>query len=271
MRVLGSIGMGIGVNRLAVSSRPRSWVIFHQPLVPLGKCPVIVDLGGTRSRLHRERLYRAARRPEVLDQAVQDIKTATEGSVVPLALDITTDGASQKMIKTALDNFGRVDIVVNNAGTSMAKPFEDVQDEEWEWDFELKVWAAVRLMQAGIVEMRKVGGGRIINISSGLAVRGLWNSVAASASQGAIHQLTSALALEWSRSNIRVNAIGAGWMTTDPHTKQGQQELLARFLPSRRKGHPTDLCALLVYLASDASDFVTGQTIFIDGGALAHA
>ncbi len=68
-----------------------------------------------------------ARRQEVLDQAVQEIKTATEGSVVPLALDITTDGASQKMIKTAVDNFGRVDIIVNNAGSSMAKPLRERQ------------------------------------------------------------------------------------------------------------------------------------------------
>ena len=110
-----------------------------------------------------------------------------------------------------------------------------------------------------------------MNIGSGLAVRGLWNSAAACASQGAIHQMTSALALEWARSDIRVNGIGAGWVTTEAPTEESQRELLTRYLPSRRKGHPTDLCGLLVYLASDACDFVTGQTIFIDGGALAHA
>jgi 3-oxoacyl-[acyl-carrier protein] reductase len=106
-----------------------------------------------------------ARRQEVLDQAVQEIKTATEGSVVALSLDVTEEGASQSMIKTALDNFGRVDIIVNNAGTSMAKAFEDVSHEDWEYDFDLKVWAAVRLMQDSIIEMRKVGGGRIINVT----------------------------------------------------------------------------------------------------------
>ena len=115
------------------------------------------------------------------------------------------------------------------------------------------------------------GGGRIVNIGSGLAERGLWNSVAACASQGAIHQLTSALALEWARSNIRVNAIGAGWLTTEALTEESQRDRLVRYLPSRRKGHPSELGGLLVYLASDACDFVTGQTVFIDGGALAHA
>ncbi|GIT43840.1 MAG: hypothetical protein Ct9H300mP11_17760 [Chloroflexota bacterium] len=70
------------------------------------------------------------------------------------------------MIQTAIDNFGRLDIIVNNAGTSMAKPFEDVSQEDWQGDFELKVWAAVRLMQDSIGEMRKVGGGRIINVTN---------------------------------------------------------------------------------------------------------
>ena len=107
-----------------------------------------------------------ARREDVLEQAVKEIKTGTEGSVVPLALDITTAGASQKMIKTATDNFGRVDIIVNNAGTAIAKPFEAVSQEEWQSDFELKVWAAGRLMQDSIGEMRKVGGGRIINVTN---------------------------------------------------------------------------------------------------------
>ncbi len=75
----------------------------------------------------------------------------------------------------------------------------------------------------------------------------------------------------WGRCYIRVNGIGAGWVTTDEQTEDVQKELLVRYLPLRRKGHPTDLCGLLVYLASDACDFVTGQTVFIDGGALAHA
>jgi NAD(P)-dependent dehydrogenase (short-subunit alcohol dehydrogenase family) len=95
--------------------------------------------------------------------------------------------------------------------------------------------------------------------------------VAACAAQGAIHQLTSSLALEWGREGIRVNSIGAGWVTTEEQTEETKRELLVRYLPSRRKGHPDDLASLLVYLSSDSCGFVTGQTIFIDGGALAHA
>ena len=81
-------------------------------------------------------------------------------------------------------------------------------------------------------------------------------------------QLTASLALEWARDGIRVNAVGAGWLTTDAGDPDDR---LARFIPSRRLGNPDDVAGLVVYLASDASDFVTGQTIYVDGGATAHA
>ena len=119
--------------------------------------------------------------------------------------------------------------------------------------------------------MLRQGSGRIVNIGSALSQRGLWNSVAACAAQGAIHQITASLALEWGRDGIRVNGIGAGWMSTEEASEEDQRELLVRYLPSRRRGHPNDLAALLVYLSSDDCDFVTGQTFFVDGGALAHA
>ena len=83
-----------------------------------------------------------------------------------------------------------------------------------------------------------------------------------------MRQLTSSLALEWARHGIRVNAVGAGWLTTGP---LDPQDGLARFLPSRRRGRPDDIGGLVVYLASDACDFVTGQTVHVDGGATAHA
>ena len=110
--------------------------------------------------------------------------------------------------------------------------------------------------------------GRIINISSIAAIRGMWNSVALCASRGAVSQMTSSLGLEWSEFGVRVNGIGAGWITT---SKNNPTDGLNRYLPSRHKGHPTDLCGLLVYLASESCDFVTGTTVYVDGGALAHA
>ena len=188
-----------------------------------------------------------------------------------LECDLQDASAVESMVQRAIAGLGKVDILVNNARVDFGKSFSDMTEGEWDSVMDFNVKSVFLCCRAVGRHMLARGGGRIVNISSGLAVRGLWNSVAACASQGAIHQLTSALALEWARSNIRVNAVGAGWISTDEATLADQSELLVRYLPSRRKGHPSDLCGLLVYLASDACDFVTGQTVFIDGGALAHA
>ncbi len=185
--------------------------------------------------------------------------------------DLTDAAQVEAMVAQAASDLGRVDILVNNERAEFGKPFADVAESEWQTLMDFNVKSMFLCCQAAGRRMLAQGGGRIVNIGSGLALRGLWNSVAACASQGAVHQITAALALEWGKDNVRVNGIGAGWITTEEQTEEAQKELLVRYLPLRRKGHPTDLCGLLVYLASDACDFVTGQTVFIDGGALAHA
>ena len=190
---------------------------------------------------------------------------------IEVETDLTREADVEAMADRVVSELGEVDVLVNNARAELGKPFVDVTETEWRTIMDFNVKSMFLSCRAIGRRMLDRGGGRIVNMSSGLAVRGLSNSAALCASQGAVHQLTSALALEWARSNIRVNAIGAGWISTDPPGEAGQKELLVRYLPSRRKGHPRDLCGLLVYLASDACDFVTGQTVFIDGGALAHA
>ena len=185
--------------------------------------------------------------------------------------DLTSAAQVGEMFHRVVDEWGRLDILVNNARVEFVKPFTEVKEAEWDAVTDFNVKSAFLCCQAAGREMLAQGGGRIVNIGSGLAVRGVWDSAVACASQGAIRQLTAALALEWARHNIRVNAIGAGWMTTEPSSQESQGELLVRYIPSRRKGHPTDLAGLLVYLASDACDFVTGQMVFVDGGVIAHA
>jgi NAD(P)-dependent dehydrogenase (short-subunit alcohol dehydrogenase family) len=190
--------------------------------------------------------------------------------VLAVVTDVTDSAQAGAAVERALAEFGKIDILVNNARVEFGKPFADVSEDEWKRVMDFNVGSVFVFCQAVGRHMLEQGRGRIINMNSGLAVRGLWNSTAACASHGAVHQLTSALALEWARSNIRVCGIGAGWVTTDEPDADAQPDLLDRYLPSRRRGHPTDLCGLLVYLASDADDFITGQTVFIDGGALAH-
>ncbi len=185
--------------------------------------------------------------------------------------DLTSAVEVASTMASVVSEFGGVDILVNNARVEFGKPFVDVTEAEWTDLMDFNVKSMFLCCQAAGRQMLAQGAGRIVNIGSALAVRGLSNSAVACAAQGAIHQLTSALALEWARHNIRVNAIGAGWMTTGPPGDSPKRELLTRYIPSRRKGHPSDLCGLLVYLASDACDFVTGQMLFVDGGATSHA
>ena len=196
---------------------------------------------------------------------------AQGGTAIAITTDLTDRVSVEAMVVRAEDEFGGVDILVNNASADFGKRFELVTENEWSTLMDFNVKSIYLTCQAVGRRMLRQGSGRIVNIGSALSQRGLWNSVAACAAQGAIHQITASLALEWGRDGIRVNGIGAGWMSTEEPSEEDQRELLVRYLPSRRRGHPNDLAALLVYLSSDDCDFVTGQTFFIDGGALAHA
>ena len=212
----------------------------------------------------------AGSRSSDMSEAADAVRAAGRRAI-ELETDLTDADDVGGMFDSARDELGRVDILVNNARVEFGKPFLDVTDEEWDAVMDFNVRSMFLCCRAAGRLMLAQGGGRIVNIGTGLAERGLWNSAAACTSQGAVRQLTAALGLEWARRGIRVNGIGAGWMTTEPRDPGAEPELLERYIPSRRKGHPTDLAGLLVYLASDASDFMTGQTVYIDGGAMAHA
>ena len=205
-----------------------------------------------------------------MPDAVEAVR-AQGGTAIAIATDLTDRVSVEAMVFRAADELGGVDILVNNASAEFGKRFEHVTENEWSILMDFNVKSVYLACQAVGRRMLKQRSGRIVNIGTALSQRGLWNSVAACAAQGAIHQITTALALEWGREGIRVNGIGAGWMSTSEPSEEDQRELLVRYLPSKRKGHPNDLASLLVYLSSDACDFVTGQTFFIDGGALAHA
>ena len=193
------------------------------------------------------------------------------GRALGVETDVTSAGDVGSSFERVTSEFGRLDILVNNARVEFGKPFVEVTEAEWDTAIDFDVKSVYLCCQAAGRQMLAQGRGRIVNMCSGLAARGLPNSVVACAGQGAVRQLTAALALEWARHGVRVNGIGAGWITTEPPSETAERELLVRYIPSRSKGHPSDLCGLLVYLASDACDFVTGQTVYIDGGAMAHA
>lgn len=231
------------------------------------------------------RVVIVARRQEVLDQAAQDIKTATEGVVLPLSMDVTAPNAAQTIVKTATDHFGRVDILVNNAGSSMAKGFEQVSQEDWESDFDLKVWAAVKLIQESIPEMRKAGGGRIVNVTNlGGRTPGA-NSMPTSISRAAGIAITKGLSKDLAKDNILVSTVCIGLIKSGQHQRRYDARLQSepnlnidtfyselargRSVPLGRVGEPEEAGDVIAFLASERASYLTGIAVNLDGGASA--
>ena len=226
-----------------------------------------------------------ARRPDVLEEAVQDIKAATEGQVLPIPADVTNPDSARSIVQSTLDQYGRLDILVNNAGTSMAKPFEDVSQEDWEYDFDLKVWGAVRLIQESIPEMRKVGGGRIINVTNlGGRTPGP-ASMPTSISRAAGIAITKGLSKDLAKDNILVSTVCIGLIKSGQHQKrydariQSEPDLnidafydqlaVGRSVPLGRVGEPEEAGDVIAFLASERASYLTGIAVNLDGGASA--
>ncbi len=179
-----------------------------------------------------------------------------------------TDAAVDKTVS----ELGRIDILVNASLTEFGKPTLDTTEFEWNTVMDANAGAAFRWARSAGRKMTQQGSGHIVNIISEMAERGLTNHAPFSASQAAIQQMTRSLSLEWGTSGVRINCIATGWIELDPPSLEEQQkELLVRYLPLRRKGTPDEIATLMIYLSGDFSDFTTGQTIFVDGGAMAHA
>lgn len=216
------------------------------------------------------RVFVLASRQSVMDEAVERV-AALGGEAFGLLCDCASEDSVHSALEAPSSRWGRVDILVNDFRTEFAKPFHQVTLAEFGAVMDRNVRTVFLLCRAVGMRMVGQGGGRIINIISALAERGLWNSAAYCASQAAVLQMTRSLALEWARHNVRVNAIGTGWFSTEEiPAAEAQKELLVRYIPLRRKGHPRDIAPLLVFLASDACDHTTGQPIYVDGGLMAR-
>ena len=160
--------------------------------------------------------------------------------------------------------------MVNCAQTVLGKSFIDTTDSELNFLLDSNIRNTLLVIQEVGKKMLNHGYGRIINVISALAQIGLKNAVLYSATQAAIEQVTKSLSLEWALENIRINSIAMGWFK-DQITDETQKQNLSKYIPLRRLGESEEIGPLLVYLASEFSDFVTGQTIFVDGGAASHA
>ena len=194
-----------------------------------------------------------------------------EGRTVFIPLDVADETSCRALIDRTADRFGRLDILVNNAGTSIRKPPEAYSAAEWHAVLDTNLTGAFLCSQAAHPVMKRSGGGKIINIGSMFALFGSAYAAPYAASKGALVQLTKSLAAAWAADNIQVNAVLPGWIDTELTRDARQQvaglheRVLAR-TPAGRWGVPEDLSGIAVFLASPASDFITGAAIPVDGG-----
>ena len=212
----------------------------------------------------------AGRNPAKNSQAVKELESSG-AKAISIAADMTEEHSCRKMVGETVHAFGRLDILINNAGMSIRKLPQDYTLAEWNTVLSSNLTGAFVCSQAAYPEFKKAGGGKVINIASMLSIFGLPFAVAYGTSKGGIVQMTKGLAVAWAPDRIQVNAVLPGWIDTDL-TRSARKavpglhdRVLARS-PSGRWGEPGDLGGIAVFLASAASDFVTGGAFPVDGG-----
>jgi 2-deoxy-D-gluconate 3-dehydrogenase len=190
---------------------------------------------------------------------------------IAVEADLREEKACRAMVEEAAKRLGRLDIVVNNAGTNIRKPPEEYSVEEWKLILDTNLTSAFVASQAAYPHMKRAGGGKIVNIGSMMSIFGASFVAPYGASKGGIVQLTRALACAWAKDNIQVNAVLPGWIDTALTRRaradiKGLHERVLARTPAGRWGQPEDLSGIAVFLCSRASDFVTGTAIPVDGG-----
>ncbi|MWV43133.1 glucose 1-dehydrogenase [Paenibacillus sp. HJL G12] len=210
-----------------------------------------------------------ARSRDSLDQLVDEISQAG-GQAKAYELDVRDVEQIRNVFEQVAKDFGRLDIVVNNAGLGEGMPAEDVTEEYWDAMMDVNLKGVFFCCQAAGRIMLKQGSGKIINVSSQVSIVGIPDGVAYCASKGGVNQLTKVLALEWSSRGVCINAVGPTFIYTPGtaerlDTPDFRDEVLAR-IPAGRIGTIEDVAGAVIYLASPASDLVTGTLMLVDGG-----
>jgi NAD(P)-dependent dehydrogenase (short-subunit alcohol dehydrogenase family) len=213
----------------------------------------------------------SARTVEQIEQTASEIRQMGR-KCLPVRADVGRSDDVRALAESTLERFGRIDILVNNAGGGTPRSFIDISDEEWHQTLDTNLSSVFYCCREMGRQMIAQGKGKIINITSTAGVAASPKNAPYHVTKAGIILLTRALAVEWAHYHINVNAIGPGQFRTS--LTEGyldddriREAVLSR-IPLRRVGSPEELGPLVVYLASDASDFMTGEVIFIDGGEL---
>lgn len=192
------------------------------------------------------------------------------GKATAMRCDLSNIDDIRQLIQEIGRSFNRLDILINNAGASITKPSLEITVEDWDTMFDVNIKGLFFACQEAAKLMIEQNYGKIINVSSIGGIRTFKRIAPYGASKAGVIHLTKSLASEWARYGIYVNGIAPGLISTDMNTEQIQDERLfnkmLKMIPLRRLGKPTDIAMLALYLCSDVSNFMTGQTISVDGG-----
>ncbi len=223
------------------------------------------------------RVVACARGQAGLDALAAEIRGAG-GTVHPVAADVSRDADCERIVAEAVNAFGGIDVLVNNAGTSATGAFESVTDGAWQADFDLKLFGAIRLIRRAVPSMRERGGGAIVNVTNIGAKQPGARSMPTTVTRAAGLAMTKALSKEYAPAGIRVNAVCIGLVRAAQHEQRAAREgvdvesiyaNMAKAIPLGRVGQAEEAGNVIAFLASSAASFVTGSSVNLDGGASA--
>jgi NAD(P)-dependent dehydrogenase (short-subunit alcohol dehydrogenase family) len=206
-------------------------------------------------------------------QAVVDQIVASGGTALALRVDTADRGSCQALIDETVAAYGRIDVLVNNAGIDIIEPAEEVSEDAWDQVVTINLKGYFNCSQFAARQMLAQGtGGSILNNSSIAGEVGIKGLTAYAAAKGGVNQMTKTMAVEWASKGIRVNAFSPGYFenimsgATDEHSRPEKRAQVLQFTPMGRRGSPDELVGPVVFLASDAASYVTGAILLVDGG-----
>jgi NAD(P)-dependent dehydrogenase (short-subunit alcohol dehydrogenase family) len=235
-----------------------------------GKVALVTGAASGIGRAIAELLH--ARGAKVVAEDIEaGVETLAAPGLVPLVADITCDGSAERAVGLAVERFGKLDLLVNNAGRIIYKPVAEMTRAEWNWQMETNVTAAFLHSREAVKAMIPNKSGAIVNIASYASYFAFPGIAAYTASKGALAQLTRTLALEVIEHGIRVNAIGVGDVVTNllNHFMEDGRGFLAEHgknAPIKRAAAPEEIAEIVAFLASDRASFIVGSVVMADGG-----